>query len=250
MSPYEHSLPGGLAVKLISKITVRKILQVGSDTYNAAAAWVSTTAAAGLKRAKQKPEDVKGVINYLMKHKHGTPFEVGVLTMYVHAPIFVWREWHRHRIGFSYNEESARYKVLDPVFYVAPENRPVQKVEDWKPGRPKFLENSVVSRRVNARNAHSYAVAYENYLDNLDDNADPGFARDCLPVGIYSSCWVTCNPRSLMAFLSLRTHEPEAKHVSYPLYEIDVAARQVEELFKRYWPITHAAFVANGRVAP
>lgn len=53
-----------------------------------------------------------------------------------------------------------------------------------------------------------------------------------------------------MAFLSLRTHEPEAKHVSYPLYEIDVAARQVEELFKRYWPITHAAFVANGRVAP
>jgi thymidylate synthase (FAD) len=96
----------------------------------------------------------------------------------------------------------------------------------------------------------SYKTAYEMYEANLSLDIDPGLARDCLPVGIYSSCWVTCNPRSLMAFLSLRTHEPEAKAVSYPLYEIEVAARAVEQIFSNGWPVTYAAFCENGRVAP
>lgn len=238
-------------MKLTSKITVNKIQQMGSDAMLAAAAWVSTTASAGLKRAKQKPDDVVGVINYLMKHKHGTPFEHSAITLYVHAPIFVWREWHRHRIGFSYNEESARYKQLDPVFYIADgRERPVEKVPDWKPGRPKFLMNPAIVQRVNRRNVEVYKKAYEAYVANLADNADPGFARDCLPVGIYSSCWVTANPRSLMSFLSLRTHEPEAKHVSWPLFEIEKAARRVESWLRKYWPITYSAYIANGRVAP
>lgn len=238
-------------MKLTSKITVNKIQQMGSDAMLAAAAWVSSTASAGLKRAKQKPDDVVGVINYLMKHKHGTPFEHSAITLYVHAPIFVWREWHRHRIGFSYNEESARYKQLEPVFYIADgRERPVEKVENWKPGRPKFLMNPAIVQRVNRRNVEVYKKAYEAYVANLADNADPGFARDCLPVGIYSSCWVTANPRSLMAFLSLRTHEPEAKHISWPLFEIEKAARRVESWLKKYWPITYSAYVANGRVAP
>ena len=79
---------------------------------------------------------------------------------------------------------------------------------------------------------------------------DPGLARDCLPVGIYSSCWVSCNARSLMSFLSLRTHDPRALKVSYPLYEIEVAARKVEDLFSKQMPITYKAFVDNGRLAP
>lgn len=79
---------------------------------------------------------------------------------------------------------------------------------------------------------------------------DPGLARDCLPVGIYSPCWVTCNPRSLMVFLSLRTHDPDAKFVSYPLYEIEEAARAVEKIFAVGWPMTYKAFCENGRVAP
>lgn len=238
-------------MRLTSKITVNKIQQMGSDRMLAAAAWVSTSAGAALKRAKANPDDVTGVLNYLMKHKHGTPFEHGAITLYVHAPIFVWREWHRHRIGFSYNEESARYKQLDPVFYVADgRERPVEKVDGWKPGRPKFLMNPAIANRVNRRNTEVYKAAYAAYVANLADNADPGFARDCLPVGIYSSCWVTANPRSLMSFLSLRTHEPEAKHVSWPLYEIELAARKVESWLKKYWPITYTAYVANGRIAP
>lgn len=179
-----------------------------------------------------------------------TPFEHSAITFLVHAPIFVWREWHRHRIGFSYNEESGRYKTLDPVFYIPDRERPMMKVEGWKPGRPKFLrcEDDAVYERLIQNLKQSYAYAYDMYLDNLSLGIDPGLARDCLPVGIYSSCWVTCNPRSLMAFCSLRTHHPEALKVSYPLYEIEIAAEQAEALLKEYWPLTHEAFVKHGRL--
>jgi thymidylate synthase (FAD) len=97
---------------------------------------------------------------------------------------------------------------------------------------------------------HSYKTAYAMYESNLALGIDPGLARDCLPVGIYSSCWVTCNPRSIMAFLSLRTNEESAKFVSYPLHEMEQAARAVEKVFAEKWPITYAAFVSNGRVGP
>ena len=235
-----------------STIDVKLIQSMGDDSKLAAAAWVSTSAEEGLQRAVDSPDDVSGVLNYLMKHRHGTPFEHSSLTFYVHAPIFVWREWHRHRIGFSYNEESGRYKQLDPVFYIPARDRPMMKVNGWKPGRPKFLlcDDEFKFQKLIKNLTYSYQYAYESYQNNLALGIDPGLARDCLPVGIYSGCWVTCNPRSLMAFLSLRTHEPEAKQVSYPLWEIELAARACEEIFKQGWPITHQAFCDNGRVAP
>ncbi len=225
---------------------------MGDDARIAMAAWVSTSAEDGMRRAVESPDDVKGIINYLIKHRHGTPFEHGSMTFFVHAPIFVWREWHRHRIGFSYNEESARYKTLDPVFYIPNRDRPMMKVDGWKPGRPKFLhcESDQNHAELCKNLADSYELSYAMYEKNLALGVDPGLARDCLPVGIYSACWVSCNARSMMAFLSLRTHEPQARAVSYPLWEIDNAARQVEEEFKILFPITHAAFQQFGRVAP
>ena len=126
------------------------------------------------------------------------------------------------------------------------------KVDGWKPGRPKFTRcdddetYSALCRSL----VQVYGIAYEHYEFNLSLGIDPGLARSCLPVGIYSSCWVTVNPRSLMAFLSLRTHDPEARHVSYPLYEIEEAARECERIFAAGWPITYAAFNEFGRVAP
>lgn len=248
-----------------SDIDVKLIDKMGDDARIAMAAWVSTSAEDGLRRAIEKPDDVPGVINYLMKHRHGTPFEHGTMTFFVRAPIFVWREWHRHRIGFSYNEESGRYKQLDPVFYIPDRNRPMFKVDNWKPGRPKFMtieQYQVVLdsttggsaenlyKRLIANLRYSYEQSYEAYVDNLSMSIDPGLARDCLNVGIYSACWVTCNPRSIMAFLSLRTHEPESNHVSYPLWEIELAARACEQLFSTYWPLTYKAFNDNGRTGP
>ena len=142
------------------------------------------------------------------------------------------------------------------------------KVDDWKPGRPKFLtieeeelarHDNVSTSPVTAEEGYAtllynlrevYKLGYSMYEENLAMGFDPGLARDCLPVGIYSSCWVSCNARSLMSYLSLRTHDPEALKVSYPLYEIEVAARKVEDLFQQYMPITYKAFVDNGRLAP
>jgi thymidylate synthase (FAD) len=249
---------GKPSVEFCTKISVNHIQTMGSDNHIASAAWVSTSEMDGLERATKKPEDVVGLINYLMANKHGTPFEHASMTFRVHAPILVWREHHRHRIGFSYNEESGRYKKLAPVFYIPPLERPMMKVEGWKPGRPKF-ETVVVRCMEDGFGAYdklcdnlkkSYQLAYKMYEANLELGIDPGLARDCLPVGIYSSCWVTCNPRSLMAFLALRTHNPVATHVSYPLWEIEQVAIQYEKFFAANWPITWAAFQKNGRDAP
>lgn len=237
-------------IQFRSDIGVKLVQNVGDDSSIVAAAKVSVEGADSVRHLEK--EASSGLVRYLMKQRHGTPFEHASLTFHVTAPIFVWREWHRHRIGFSYNEESGRYKTLDPVFYLPDRERPMMKVDGWKPGRPKFTrcEKDHVYDSLVANLKTVYEEAYRRYLWNLDLDIDPGLARDCLPVGIYSSCWVTCNPRSLMAFLSLRTHEPTAAAVSYPLWEIELAARQCEAEFARLFPITYAAFCEFGRTAP
>ena len=236
-------------ITLKSDIDVELLGNFGSDLDICKAAKVCTYCEDAADLTSEKQE---GLIKYLVKHRHGSPFEHGYMRFYVYAPIFVWREWHRHRIGFSYNEESGRYTRLAPVFYNSSLHRPLMKVEDWKAGRPKFTVDgsSSILTQVNSNLIKSYELAYEMYVENLRLNVDPGLARDCLPVGVYSRCWVSCNPRSLMNFLSLRVHDPTATFVSYPLYEIDMAARQLEEHFARLYPITHKAFCDNGRVAP
>lgn len=237
-------------ITLKSNIDVNLVQSMGGDKMVVAAAKVSTNGNEALGFVDAEAN--YGLINYLMKHRHGTPFEHGAATFFVHAPIFVWREWHRHRIGFSYNEESGRYKQLEPVFYVPERNRPMMKVDGWKPGRPKFLvctDDGVYNDLLNNLQ-ESYTIAYRNYEKNLALGVDPGLARDCLPVGIFSGCWVTCNPRSIMSFLSLRTHNMDAKFVSYPLHEIEVAAEVVEKIFAEHWPLCYKAFCENGRVGP
>lgn len=258
-------------IETTSEITVRLVQSMGGDAMVVAAAKVSTSGEEALAYADPAcAEDNAGLINFLMKHRHGTPFEHSALTFFVHAPVFVWREWHRHRIGFSYNEESARYKPLDPVFWVPRRDRPMCPVDGWKPGRPKFLtldeveeKNHLVpgaygytaaadrryAREV-ARKRRAYEAAYAAYRESIDDGIALEVARSVLPVGIYSSCWVTANPRSLMAFLSLRTHDPDAKFVSYPQSEIEECARAAEAVLAEGWPITHSAFCRNGRVGP
>lgn len=239
-------------IQFKSDIDVEVIDRMGGDYMVVAAAKVSTTGLEAKKHAHAQDDANYGLINYLMKHRHGTPFEHGAITFFVHAPIFVWREWHRHRIGFSYNEESGRYKQLDPIFYLPPRDRPMMKVDGWKPGRPKFLhcDSDTKFDELCDNLRTEYGRSYAAYERNLALGVDPGLARDCLPVGIYSGCWVTCNPRSLMAFLSLRVHHPDAAFVSYPLHEINVAADKCEAALKAGWPLTHRAFVENGRVGP
>lgn len=239
-------------MKFKSDIDVKLIQSCGGDGMVISAARVSTNGVEVTEASNVPNKEQEGLIRYLMQHRHGTPFEHASLTFFVHAPIFVWREWHRHRVGFSYNEESGRYKTLDPVFYVPDRDRPMMKVDGWKAGRPKFTrcEDDRVYESLCINLQHSYGTAYAHYQRNLELGVDPGLARDCLPVGIYSGCWVTCNPRSLMHFLSLRTHEQDADRVSYPLHEIELGARACEKIFATGWPITYQAFCDFGRTAP
>jgi len=214
-----------------SKITVEEIQSMGDDTTIVAAARVSTRGWDAIPSAESA-----GLIGYLMKNRHGTPFEHGSLTVRVHAPIKVWREWHRHRVGWSYNEESGRYKQLDPVFYIPP--------PDFGLATPEQYEAICDSLK------EGYAHAYGHYEDMLEMGADRGLARDVLGVGIYSACYCTANPRSIMHFLELRTRRDDAKRPSRPLWEINKAADQLEAIFAARWPITHAAWLASGRAAP
>lgn len=239
----------GIQITTCDHITVRKVQSVGGDHMVVAAAKVSVSGDKATEFADASCAlSNAGLINYLMAHRHGTPFEHSSLTMFVHAPIFVWREWHRHRIGFSYNEESARYKQLDPVFWIPSSERKIVPDEGHTSARPKlkagtkqqydWLVDDLVA---------GYQDAYARYQSRIDRGYAKEVARTGLPVAIFSSCWVTCNPRSLMAFLSLRTHEPEAKFVSYPQAEIEQAARAAEEILKEGWPLTYDAWVKNGR---
>jgi thymidylate synthase (FAD) len=189
-----------------------------------------------------------GLIKYLMRERHGSPFEHSYFTFYVKAPIFVWREHMRHRIA-SYNEESGRYKILEPEFYVPPRQRKLQQI--GKTGHYKFIEGTdtqyailITTIRRNCENA------YTDYRQLLNNGIAKEIARMALPVNIYSSAYVTMNARALMNFISLRVSAEDSKFPSYPQREIEVVGEKYEEIFSKIMPITHQAFVDSGRVAP
>jgi thymidylate synthase (FAD) len=96
----------------------------------------------------------------------------------------------------------------------------------------------------------SYWSAYSTYQDLLTQGIAREVARAVLPVATYSSMYATCNPRSLMHFLSLRTKDDGATFPSFPQREIEMAAEQMEALFEEHFPITYVAWIKNGRVAP
>jgi thymidylate synthase (FAD) len=189
-----------------------------------------------------------GLINMLMRDRHGSPFEAVILQFKVDVPLFVAREWFRHRIG-SFNEVSGRYKVLEPVFYVPNGNRPLKQI--GKPGAYTF-EYGTQEQISSAQREHKYMaqIMWSSYEDMLSDGIAREVARNVLPLSLYTSFYWTVNLRSLMNFLSLRHVTDETTVPSFPLYEIDQAAGQVEVLATDIAQDAMAAFNKNGRVAP
>jgi thymidylate synthase (FAD) len=229
-------------------VTVELIASSASDELVAAAAWVSTQADRSKPDHAQDPVKLAGLIKYLAAHRHGSPFEHSTFTFFVQAPIFVWREHHRHRIA-SYNEESGRYKQLDPVFYEPSPERNLVNI--GTSARPKFGPGTPEQyQRYIDRHRESCVRSYRTYQASLDDDVAKEVARIDLPFAIYSSCYVTINARSLMNFLSLRTHKEDALFVSYPQQEIEYVADQYEGIFAGLMPLTYGAFLASKRVAP
>lgn len=229
-------------IKFRSDMTVQLVQSMGSDEMVAKSARVSTGA------SNDSVEKTAGLINFLMRDRHGTPFEHNAFTFYVEAPIFVFREFMRHRIA-SYNEESGRYKELDPVFYMpSPERKLIQV---GKTGAYEFLPGSVAQFKSTYEAIKENSVsAYNYYQDMLNDGVAREVARAVLPVNIYSSMFVTMNARSLMNFLSLRTTREGTKFPSFPQREIEMVAEMMENLWAKEMPITYETFNKNGRVAP
>jgi len=183
-----------------------------------------------------------------MRDRHGSPFEHNSMTFYVQAPIFVFREFMRHRIA-SYNEESGRYRELRPVFYVPGPDRNLVQV--GKPGAYDFLPGTPEQTELTASEVRAASTsAFESYERMLAAGVAREVARIVLPLNIYSSMYVTMNARSLMNFLSLRTKRPDSHFPSFPQREIEMCAEKMEDAWAALMPLTYAAFAANGRVAP
>ncbi|MFF4510626.1 FAD-dependent thymidylate synthase [Streptomyces mirabilis] len=228
-------------------VTVELVKHSATDSDVTTAARVSTVGASHDREVD--PTRDEGLINYLMRDRHGSPFEHTSLTFYIEAPLFVAREHMRHRAGHSYNEESGRYKELKPVFYVPAEERKLVQV--GKPGAYVFEQGSVGQYDcMSAYMASAYAGAYDAYQGMLDAGIAREVARMVLPVGIFTSYYVTCNARSLMHFLGLRTQSTIATHPSFPQREIEMVAERMEDHLGEQMPLTYRAFNRNGRVAP
>ena len=184
-----------------------------------------------------------GLIRFLMRERHGTPFEHGFFKFRIKAPLFVFREWHRHRVGHSYNEWSARYSELDPVFYIPEVEDVVTQI--GKPGNYEFANHYDRATAESFRNEleTNSLESYAKYEFALELGIAKQQARLFLPVNIYSEMIWSCNPRSLMHFCSLRNNNNAQ-------WEIREYAQVVEQFFLASMPVTAKAFLDSGRVAP
>lgn len=212
--------------------------------------WAARVSTMGERSQLRLAEDFRkrtGLINYLMKNRHGTPFEHNSMTFLVEAPIVVFREMQRHRAGVSFNEESGRYRKLNPVFYFPPSQRPLVQV--GKAGHYQFEQGTQEQRTLTLeRFSAAYIAAYNAYEAMVSSGVARELARCVLPGGIYVSCYVTMNARSLMHFLSLRTEGSAIP--SYPMWEIKKVAELMEGYWRELMPVTAQAFDKNGRMAP
>jgi thymidylate synthase (FAD) len=183
----------------------------------------------------------EGLIRFLMRDRHGSPFEHNAFRFHVRCPIFVAREWFRHRIG-SFNEFSMRYAKATDDFYV-PEPEDV-RTQVGKPGAYTFEPvGEELAEETRRELEVLYEQAYATYARLVEKGVARELARSVMPVGSYTQFYWTVNARALMNFVSLRNSE-------FAQLEIRRYAEAVEAFFAREMPVTHAAFVANDRIAP
>jgi thymidylate synthase (FAD) len=193
------------------------------------------------RRKTEMDESDEGLIRFLMRDRHGTPFEHNAFRFHIRCPIFVAREWFRHRVG-SFNEFSMRYAKATDDFYV-PEADDV-RTQVGKPGAYSF---EPVSPELAEQTREELQAVYEHAFATYERLVEAGVARELaravMPVGAYTEFYWTVNARALMNFVALRAHETAQR-------EIRRYADAVETFFAEKMPVTHAAFVAAGRVAP
>lgn len=229
-------------IKYVDESTVEVVHHVGNDDMVAHAAWVSNFSRDDTpkrpyyfhtEKVEEWEKRIGGLINFLYRERHMSPFEHGSMTFYIDTPIFVAREFMRHRT-FSYNETSGRYKELEPRFYLPGTKRPMQqqgKVGNYtfSPGTPN--QYGLVWAEFEIANKQSW----ESYQSMLGEGVAREVARDVLPLNIMTQFYATANVRNIMQFLTLRNDE-------HALYEIREVAIQIETAFAAQFPLTYAAY--------
>jgi thymidylate synthase (FAD) len=230
------------AIPVLDHGIVRVIDYMGDDNAVVQAARVS------YGRGTKKVSEDQGLIHYLMRHRHSTPFEMCEIKFHVKMPIFVARQWIRHRTA-NVNEYSARYSILDREFYIpAPEHLAAQSASN-RQGRGDVLEGAEAQRVLDLLKRDSTQV-YDHYVDMLNENeagepidaSRPGLARELarmnLSLNFYTQWYWKIDLHNFMHFLSLRA-DPHAQ------YEIRVYADAMLDMLKRWVPLCYEAFVQH-----
>ncbi len=228
------------ALPVLDKGFIRVIDYMGDDAAIVQAARVS------YGRGTKQVSNDRGLINYLMRHRHTSPFEMCEIKLHIKLPIFIARQWIRHRTA-NVNEYSARYSVLEEAFYApAPEHLAVQSQTN-RQGRAAALEGAESRDTLERIRAHS-AEAYELYLDLLNEDRDgkmrnpekQGLARELarmtLPLNAYTEWYWKIDLHNLLHFSALRAD-------SHAQYEIRAYADVLLDVLKRWVPLTYDAFI-------
>lgn len=227
------------AIPVLDHGLVRVIDYMGDDSAIVQAARVS------YGKGTRKVSSDRGLIRYLMRHRHSTPFEMCEIKFHVKLPVFVARQWIRHRTA-NVNEYSARYSILDREFYIpAPEHLAAQSSAN-RQGRGEVLQGDDAARVLSLLRDDA-ALTYTHYEEMLNEDADgnprdadrPGLARELarmnLPLNIYTQWYWKVDLHNLLHFLSLRAD-------SHAQYEIRVYAEAMLDIVKRWVPVVHEAF--------
>ncbi len=224
----------GARIDVLDHGFVRLIDSMGSDLSVVRAARVSYDAA--WRAGEDQGSDAR-LIRYLWKHHHSTPFEAVSFTFEIKAPIFVFRQWHRHRT-WSYNELSARYRELPEEFYLPKPEQIGQQSSSSKQAREVGEVDTVhLRKRGNQVLAAESAMkmAFSTYQKLLADGWPRELARSVLPVATYSHMFASVDLLNLLKFLTLRCHE-------HAQYEIRVYAEAMLELIRPIVPVCVAAW--------
>lgn len=220
-------------IEIVDHCSATLVQSNASDDMVAMAAWVSFD-----RDSESRLEDrtkMHGLIKFLLREGHMSPFEHGQFTFKIDCPLFVAREFHRHRT-MSYNEVSGRYTEMTPRFYVPPVYRPM--VQEGKPGKYNFVRGTRLQSRVVQRILTMYSkAAYRAYEYLMSKGVAKEVARMLLPLNLMTQFYATVNPRNLMHFLDLRTSEQA-------LFEIRQLANDMEYCLEGQMPMTYDAWKA------
>ena len=175
------------------------------------------------------------LIDYLLRHQHTSPFEQVVMTFHVKMPIFVARQWVRHRMG-RMNEVSGRYSIMKEEFYVPEEDKVSPQSKDNKQGRSTEAFDKATADKIISQLEKGQKEAYENYSALLDSGLAREIARINLPLSLYTEFYWQMDLNNLFRFLKLRLD-------SHAQYEIRVYAETILEMCKKVAPMATQSFI-------